>query len=105
MRIANDLMRDYYVERASAGIIISEATTISEEANGWPQTPGIYTPEMTAGWKRVTDAVRAAGGMMACQLWHMARASHTSFQPGNVLPVAPSAIAITGSEVRGIDDR
>lgn len=98
-RIPNDLMVEYYRQRASAGLIISEATIISEQAAGWVNSPGIYNAEQVAGWKRVTDAVHAAGGRIICQLWHMGRASHSDFQVGGVLPVAPSAIAIRGDGI------
>jgi len=93
------LMAEYYSQRASAGLIISEATTISPQANGWVQSPGVYTDEMTAGWRKVVDAVHAAGGRIFCQLWHMGRASHSDFHGGQ-LAVAPSAIAIQGDPIR-----
>lgn len=92
-RIPNSLMAEYYAQRSSAGLIISEATTISRQANGWCESPGIYTDEMTDGWKRIVDAVHAAGGHIFLQLWHMGRASHSSFHGGQPA-VAPSAIAI-----------
>ncbi|MFO0427058.1 MAG: alkene reductase [Planctomyces sp.] len=92
-RIPNALMAEYYVQRASAGLLISEATTISPEANGWIDAPGIYTDAMTAGWKLTTQAVHAVGGRIFLQLWHMGRSSHSSFHNGE-LAVAPSAIAI-----------
>src|SRR5437588_3363190 len=86
----------YYAQRASAGLIISEATQISPQGLGYPGTPGIHSPEQVAGWKGVTDAVHAAGGRMFLQLWHVGRISHPSLQPDGALPVAPSAIAPTG---------
>lgn len=92
-RVPNDLMADYYAQRSSAGLIITEATTISEQANGWNHSPGIYTDEMEAGWKKVVDAVHEAGGKIFLQLWHCGRASHPSFHNGR-LHVAPSAIKI-----------
>ncbi|MBL8809133.1 MAG: alkene reductase [Planctomycetaceae bacterium] len=92
-RLANSLMAEYYCQRSSAGLLISEATTISEEANGWIETPGIYTDEMTEAWKLVTTAVHAKGTPMFAQLWHMGRSSHSSFHGGKP-SVAPSAIAI-----------
>ena len=98
-RIPNDLMAEYYSQRASAGLIISEATTISPQANGWVQSPGIYTDEMTDGWRKVVDAVHAAGGRIFLQLWHLGRASHSDFHGGK-LAVAPSAIAIQGDPIR-----
>ncbi len=86
----------YYAQRASAGLIISEATQIVPEGQGYPATPGIHSDEQVAGWKQVTTAVHAAGGRMFLQLWHVGRISHEAFQPGGVLPVAPSAIAAAG---------
>ena len=82
----------YYAQRASAGLIISEATQVAPEGQGYISTPGIYSAEQVAGWKCVTSAVRACGGRMVAQLWHVGRISHPSFQPGGALPVAPSAI-------------
>lgn len=69
-RIPNPLMAEHYVQRASAGLIIAEATTISEQANGWRESPGIYTDAMQEGWRGVTEAVHAAGGRIFLQLWH-----------------------------------
>jgi N-ethylmaleimide reductase len=86
----------YYAQRASAGLIISEATQISPQGLGYPGTPGIHSPEQVAGWKGVSDAVHAAGGRMFLQLWHVGRISHPSLQPDGALPVAPSAIAPAG---------
>lgn len=91
-----ELNAEYYAQRASAGLIISEATQISHQGQGYPATPGIYSDEQVAGWKKVTDAVHAAGGKMFIQLWHVGRISHSSLQPNAGLPVAPSAIAPTG---------
>jgi N-ethylmaleimide reductase len=82
----------YYAQRASAGLIISEATQISPEGQGYISTPGIHSHEQIEGWRIVTKAVRVAGGCMVLQLWHVGRISHPSFQPGGALPVAPSAI-------------
>ncbi len=87
---------NYYVQRASAGLIISEATQVSQQGMGYPATPGIYSSEQIAGWRLVTDAVHQQGGRIFLQLWHVGRSSHSSFQPDRVLPVAPSAIAIEG---------
>jgi N-ethylmaleimide reductase len=86
----------YYAQRASAGLIVTEATQAGPGAQGYIQTPGLYTDEQAAGWRRVTDAVHAAGGRIVVQLWHCGRVSHESFQPGNALPVAPSAIPLEG---------
>lgn len=90
--VPTDLVVRYYEQRAGAGLIVSEASPISPHAVGFPFTPGMFTPEQVAGWKRVTSAVHAKGGLMFAQLWHMGRLSHPDFQPGGVEPVAPSAI-------------
>jgi N-ethylmaleimide reductase len=82
----------YYAQRASAGLLITEATAISQQGQGYADVPGLYTPEQIAGWKRVTEAVHAAGGRIVTQLWHVGRVSHNSLQPGGGAPVAPSAI-------------
>ena len=92
-RIPNRLMAEYYAQRSSAGLLITEATTISEEANGWNESPGVYTDEMMEGWKHVVNAVHETGGVIFLQLWHMGRASHSSFHDGKPA-VAPSAIKI-----------
>ena len=97
-RIANALMAQYYVQRASAGLIITEATTISDQANGWVQSPGVYTDAMAKGWRLVTDAVHAMGGTIFLQLWHCGRASHPDFHNGQPA-VAPSAIKLNGDEI------
>ena len=86
----------YYQQRASAGLIITEATPISAMAHGYPALPGIYTEAQIAGWKKVTDAVHAEGGKIVMQLWHVGRISHPSLLPNGVLPVAPSAIKPAG---------
>lgn len=90
-QVANDLTATYYAQRASAGLIFTEGTQISDQAVGWANTPGIYTPEQIAGWKKVTQAVHAQGGLIFAQLWHTGRASHPDFHDG-ALPVAPSAV-------------
>ena len=87
---------EYYAQRASAGLIVSEATNISAQGRGYAFTPGIYTDEQVEGWRKVTDAVHAAGGHIFCQLWHVGRISHPDLQPGGQLPVAPSAIKPEG---------
>lgn len=86
----------YYRQRASAGLIISEATQISPQAQGYAYTPGIHSPEQVAGWSKVTRAVHQAGGRIFLQLWHVGRISHRALQPDGQLPVAPSAIAPSG---------
>src|SRR5215510_4321928 len=82
----------YYAQRASAGFIISEATQVAPEGQGYISTPGIHSAEQIKGWQCVTGAVHVAGGRIVLQLWHVGRISHPSFQPGGKLPVAPSAI-------------
>jgi N-ethylmaleimide reductase len=79
-------------------LIVSEATTISPQANGWLESPGIYTDEMADGWRAVTEAVHRRGGRIFLQLWHMGRASHSGFHDGS-LPVAPSAVKINGDSI------
>ncbi len=86
----------YYEQRASAGLIITEATPISVMAHGYPALPGIYTDAQVAGWKKVTDAVHAKGGKVVIQLWHVGRISHPTLLPNDTLPVAPSAIKPAG---------
>ena len=86
----------YYAQRASAGLIISEATQVAPEGQGYISTPGIHSADQIEGWKCVTGAVHVAGGRIVLQLWHVGRISHQSFQPGGKLPVAPSAIRPNG---------
>ncbi|WP_294541981.1 alkene reductase [uncultured Rhodoblastus sp.] len=83
---------EYYAQRASAGLIVAEATQVSAQAQGYSDTPGCYSDAQVAGWKRVTDAVHAKGGTIVVQLWHTGRVSHTSFQKDGQAPVGPSAI-------------
>ena len=92
-RLPNRLMAEYYAQRSSAGLLVTEGVTISEEANGWNESPGIYTDEMTEGWKLTTSAVHGQGGVIFLQLWHTGRASHSSFHGGEPA-VAPSALKI-----------
>jgi len=82
----------YYTQRATAGLIVSEGTAISQQGQGYADVPGLYAPEQLAAWRKVTDAVHAKGGKIVAQLWHVGRVSHTSLQPGGGKPVAPSAI-------------
>ena len=86
----------YYAQRTSAGMIISEATQVSQQGQGYPATPGIHSDEQVVGWRLVTDAVHKAGGVIFLQLWHVGRISHRSHQPNGELPVAPSAIQPSG---------
>ncbi|MGB3612233.1 MAG: alkene reductase [Elainellaceae cyanobacterium] len=97
-RIPNELMAKYYKQRASAGLIVSEATVVSKQGIGWVQSPGIYSDEQAQAWKQVTDAVHEAGGQMFLQMWHCGRASHSSFH-GGALPVSASAIKLNGDEI------
>ncbi|CAI8740251.1 alkene reductase [Kosakonia quasisacchari] len=97
--VATDMMADYYAQRASAGLIISEGTQISQQGQGYAWTPGIYSDAQIAGWKKVTDAVHHAGGKIFAQLWHVGRVSHTVLQPGNAAPVSSSAIQAEGVKV------
>ncbi len=91
--VPGPLAATYYAQRASAGLLITEATAISHQGQGYADVPGLYAPEQLAEWKKVTDAVHAAGGRIVVQLWHVGRVSHTSLQPGGQAPVAPSALA------------
>ncbi|MBB3796670.1 MULTISPECIES: alkene reductase [Xanthomonas] len=90
--VPSALAATYYAQRASAGLLITEATQVSPQAQGYQDTPGLYTPEQIAGWRAVTDAVHAKGGRIFVQLWHVGRVSHVDLQPGGAAPVAPSAI-------------
>ena len=94
-RVPNDLMVEYYTQRASAGLIISEATAVTPMGVGYPDTPGIWSHEQIEGWKKVTDSVHKAGGKILMQLWHVGRISHPVYLDG-AQPVAPSAIAAKG---------
>ncbi len=90
-QIPTALMTTYYAQRASAGMIVTEATQISPEGQGYLDTPGIYSPQQTAAWRRVTDAVHAKSGKIVLQLWHVGRISHVSLQPGGQPPVSSTA--------------
>ena len=96
--VANELMAEYYAQRAGAGLIVAEGTWISPLGKGYAWTPGIYTPEQVAGWRKVTSAVHAAGGRIFAQLWHVGRLSHTSLLGGQS-PVSSSAIQAQGVNV------
>ncbi len=97
--VPTELMAEYYTQRVSAGLIITEGTPISVQGRGYAWTPGIYTQEQISGWKKVTDAVHANGGKIFVQLWHVGRISHTSLQENNQSPVAPSPILANGVRV------
>jgi len=99
LHIPNDLMAEYYAQRASAGLIIAEATMVMEGNSAFWQEPGIYSQEQITGWRKVTDAVHASEGRIFLQLWHGGRACHPLLN-GGMQPVAPSPIAITNDEVR-----
>ncbi|AXO62606.1 alkene reductase [Ectopseudomonas oleovorans] len=90
--IPNDLMATYYRQRASAGFMVTEGTQIEPRGQGYAWTPGIHSQEQIEGWKKVTEAVHAEGGVIFAQLWHVGRVSHTSLQPNGDAPVAPSAL-------------
>ncbi|WP_085032203.1 alkene reductase [Ensifer aridi] len=90
--VPNALNAAYYEQRASAGLLITEGTAISQQGQGYADVPGLYTPEALEGWRKVTDAVHEAGGRIVVQMWHVGRISHESLQPGGGKPVAPSAI-------------
>jgi 2,4-dienoyl-CoA reductase-like NADH-dependent reductase (Old Yellow Enzyme family) len=91
------LNAEYYGQRATAGgLIIAEASPVAATGRGNPATPGIYSDQQVEGWRKVVDAVHGKGGFIFLQLWHVGRVSHSSLQPGGMLPVAPSAVPITG---------
>jgi len=104
-RVPNAMMAEYYVQRASAGLIISEATSVTPMGVGYPDTPGIWSNDQVRGWSNVTKAVHGAGGKIVLQLWHVGRISHPSYLNGET-PVAPSAIKPEGhvSLVRPLSD-
>src|SRR5712671_4441422 len=93
--VPNAMNARYYAQRASAALIVSEATQVSPQGKGYSFTPGIYSPEQVAGWRLVTHAVHAKGGRIFAQLWHVGRMSHPDFHNGE-LPVAPSAVPFEG---------
>jgi N-ethylmaleimide reductase len=103
--VPNDLMVEYYRQRAGAGLIVSEGTQISPIGKGYMDTPGIYSPEQVAGWTKVTEAVHDEGGAIAAQLWHVGRVSHPSFHDGE-LPVSASAEPYRNrTTIRGADGK
>jgi N-ethylmaleimide reductase len=91
--VPTELAVTYYTQRASAGLLITEATAISHQGQGYADVPGLYAPQQLRAWRRVTDSVHTAGGRIVVQLWHVGRVSHNELQPGSGAPVAPSAIA------------
>src|ERR1700709_597333 len=99
--VPNPLAAEYYGQRASAGLLVSEATQVSQQGQGYQDTPGIYSKEQVAGWRMVTDRVHERGGRIFLQLWHVGRISHVSLQENNQAPVAPSAIRAKGKTYVG----
>lgn len=97
-RVPNDLMADYYHQRSSAGLLITEATVVSKQGIGWIDSPGIYTEEMIEGWRKVTDKVKSTDTPIFLQLWHCGRASHSDFHDGE-LPVSASAVKLNGDSI------
>lgn len=91
--VANALMAEYYQQRTGAGLLITEGTQIEPRGQGYAWTPGIHTPEQIAGWRKVTEAVHGAGGVIFAQLWHVGRVSHNALQPDGAAPVSASAVA------------
>jgi len=94
--VPSPLAIDYYGQRASAGLLITEASQVSQQGQGYQDTPGIYSPEQVEAWRKVTDRVHERGGKIFIQIWHVGRVSHTTLQPGGGAPVAPSAIRAKG---------
>src|SRR3954471_7408027 len=99
--VPSPLAVEYYGQRASAGLLITEASQISQQGQGYQDTPGIFSKEQMAGWRKVTDSVHQRGGRIFIQLWHVGRVSHTSLQPNNGAPVTPSAIRAKGKTFVG----
>lgn len=97
--VPTDLMATYYEQRASFGLVITEATPVSETGHGYPSTPGIYTADQLTGWKEVTSRVHAKGGAIFSQLWHVGRISHADYQPNGKAPLSSSAVAAQGAEI------
>lgn len=101
-RIPNELMAEYYYQRSTAGLLISEATVISKQGIGWIDSPGIFTDEMVKGWRKVTDKVKPTGTPIFIQLWHCGRVSHSDFHEGK-LPVSASAVKLNGDKIHTPD--
>jgi N-ethylmaleimide reductase len=99
--VPGPLAADYYGQRASAGLLVTEATQVSQQGQGYQDTPGIYSKEQVAGWRKVTERVHARGGRIYIQLWHVGRVSHSSLQPNGGAPVGPSAIRAKGKTFVG----
>src|ERR1700741_4624675 len=99
--VPSPLSVEYYGQRSSAGLLITEASQVSQQGQGYQDTPGIYSKEQVAGWRKITDRVHARGGRIFIQLWHVGRVSHTSLHPSGGKPVAPSAIRAKGKTFVG----
>src|SRR6202023_212937 len=99
--VPGPLAAEYYAQRASAGLLVTEASQVSQQGQGYQDTPGIYSKEQVAGWRKVTDRVHEKGGRIFIQLWHVGRISHTPLQRNNGAPVAPSAIRAKGKTFVG----
>lgn len=99
--VPNPLAIEYYGQRASAGLLITEASQVSQQGQGYQDTPGIYTKEQVAGWRKITDRVHERGGHIYIQLWHVGRISHTTLQENGGAPVAPSAVRANGKTFVG----
>jgi N-ethylmaleimide reductase len=99
--VPTDLMATYYAQRASAGLLVTEATQVTPEGQGYPRTPGIYNAAQVEGWSKITSAVHAAGGRIFLQLWHVGRISHPVFQPNGAKPVSASAVKPAGQVFTG----
>jgi N-ethylmaleimide reductase len=99
--VPSPLAVEYYGQRATAGLLITEASQVSQQGQGYQDTPGIYSKEQVAGWKKITDRVHDKGGRIFIQLWHVGRVSHTSLQPNGGVPVAPSAVRAKGKTFVG----
>ncbi len=97
-RVANEIMAEHYFQRASAGLLITEATVVNKQGIGWIGSPGIYTEEMVAGWRKVTDKLQPTGTPIFLQLWHCGRASHSDFHGGE-LPVSASNVKLEGDGI------
>src|SRR5258705_9186231 len=97
--VPSPLATEYYGQRASAGLLVTEASQVSQQGQGYQDTPGIYSKEQVAGWRKVTDRVHERGGRIFIQIWHVGRISHTSLQPNDGAPVAPSASPAQGKTV------
>ncbi|HEY0183263.1 MAG TPA: alkene reductase, partial [Rhodopila sp.] len=93
--VPTDVMRDYYVQRASAGLIVTECTQVSDQAHGVIRAPGLHRADQITAWRRITDAVHTAGGHIYCQIWHCGRVAHPDMRGGE-MPVGPSPVPATG---------